>query len=84
MLDMKQAIWPGMPDHAQEGIHARHLFELFIDEPVERADADLIVLLSGQLDKGADIARDLLLPVEREADRFFGRCERLLGSGNCG
>jgi hypothetical protein len=45
-------------------VHRGHLLELLLDESIEEAHADIILVPLGDLDQVVDLAGDLLLPAQ--------------------
>ncbi len=70
-----QQIRPRALDDLQQIIHRRNFFELLGQEPLEKIDRDVIVLLSRQPDQPVDLLRDMNFLVERKLHRIACRLE---------
>src|SRR3954468_7488311 len=83
-LDHQQVALARLLDHVEEPIHLDDLFQLLVDEPLEEALCEVVVLLDGDVHQRGDLTRDLFLPVQRRFDGFFGRLERRVRRGDGG
>src|SRR5690349_16129716 len=44
ILDEEEPAFPGASNDAEESLHAGHLFELFVDEPLEEVPREVILV----------------------------------------
>src|SRR5688572_1329677 len=79
LLDEQETIRPGPADHRQQVVHGGDLLQLLLDEPVEEAHPDVVLVRLGDLDQIVDLARHLLLPGQGLRDRLLGGAEFTLG-----
>ena len=70
-----QKIRPRALDDFQQIIHRRDLFELFGQEPLEKINRDVIVLLLREIDQRIDLLGDVHFLIERKFHRIPRRLE---------
>src|SRR5580765_3793611 len=75
-LDHQQVALARFADDAEQAIHLDDFFELLVDEPLQEALGEVVVLLHRNVHERGDLTRDLLLPVQRGLNGLFGRLER--------
>src|SRR5207247_1430089 len=61
-FDHAQVSLAGLPDDVQQAIHLHDLFELLVDDPLQKDLPEVIVLLHGEIDEAGVLARPVLSP----------------------
>src|SRR6266498_297801 len=69
VLDKEHVLGAGALDHGEQGAHARNLLALLGQEPAEELLADVLVLLTGELNEPGDLLGHRPLLTQRDRDR---------------
>ena len=72
-LDHQEVPLARLLHDTEHALHLDDLFQLFVDEPLQEALGEIVLVLDSAFHQRGNLPRDVLLPVQRGLHGFLGR-----------